>query len=223
MNEGDIVKRDFEYILFDLDGTLTDPGIGITNSVMYALKKFGIEVSDRSELYKFIGPPLKYSFAEYYGFNPENVAKAEAYYRDYFKDTGIYENEIYEGIKDVLSTLKNSGKKIYLATSKPEEFANRILEYFEIAEYFDFISAATMDGSRSKKVDIVKYAVENINTSDTSIIVMIGDRLYDIEGAKETNINSIGVTYGYGGREELVKAGADYIVDEPLELLNILI
>ena len=127
----------YRYILFDLDGTLTDPGMGITNSVAYALDKFSITVPDRSELYKFIGPPLVDSFMNYYGFSEEDANRAVAYYREYFKPTGIYENEIYDGVPELLEGLKAQGKTVILATSKPEIFAHEILKHFGIFSYFD--------------------------------------------------------------------------------------
>ena len=135
----------FDTILFDLDGTLTDPGEGITNSVAYALRKYGIEVSDRSELYKFIGPPLKDSFMKYYGFDEDKAEEAIAYYREYFRDTGIFENRVYEGVEDMLRGLQANGKRIVLATSKPEEFAIRILEHFGLRKYFTVVAGASMD------------------------------------------------------------------------------
>lgn len=208
----------YSIILFDLDGTISDPGIGITNSVSYALEKFNIKVKERSELYKFIGPPLKDSFAKFYDFNKEDCEKAISYYREYFKERGIYENELYEGIQQLLQTLHDEGKKVILATSKPENFAVEILKYFHIEEYFDYIAGATLDGSRSKKADVISYALEKSGINDLSTVVMIGDREYDIYGAREVGIDSIGVLYGYGNREELQNAGASDIVESVSEL-----
>ena len=139
----------YKYILFDLDGTLTDPGLGITNAVMHALKKFNIEVPDRSELYKFIGPPLLESFQKYYGMSEEESQMALQYYREYFKPYGLYENTVYDGIEELLVTLKAQGKKLILATSKPEPFAVEILRHFGLDKYFDFVAGATMDEKRS--------------------------------------------------------------------------
>ena len=130
----------YEYVLFDLDGTLTDPALGITNSVMYALKKFGISVSDRSELFRFIGPPLMYSFKTYYGFDDEKAKLALDYYRDRFADGGKFENEVYPGIAELLAELRSAGSRIILATSKPEEFSVEILEHFDLLKYFDFVA-----------------------------------------------------------------------------------
>lgn len=211
----------YSYCFFDLDGTLTDPGIGITNSVIYSLKKLGIEEKDRTELFKFIGPPLIESYIKYYGFSEEQAEKAVFYYREYFRETGILENKLYEGIIELLEKLKAQKKILVLATSKPEEFVVRILKHFDIYKYFEFVGAATMDGSRSKKKDIIKYAIDNLNIKDKSEIIMIGDREQDILGAKDNDVDSIGVLYGYGAYEELVNAGAKYVVKEPGEIMSI--
>ncbi len=200
----------YDIILFDLDGTLTDPGTGITNSVAYALKRYGIEVDDRKSLYSFIGPPLSDSFMKYYGFSKEKAMEAIGVYREYFRDKGLYENEVYEGIGELLEKIKSSGRKIVLATSKPEEFSVRILEHFDLMKYFDVVAGASMDEKRNKKGDVIKYAMEKGGfTADKAI--MIGDREHDIFGAKENGLPSIGVLYGYGSEDELRSAGADYI------------
>ena len=212
----------FETILFDLDGTLTDPGEGITNSVAYALKKYDIEVSDRRELYKFIGPPLKDSFMKYYGFSEAKAEEAIAYYREYFRDIGIFENEVYEGVEDMLKELYADGKRIILATSKPEEFAIRILEHFELKKYFSIVAGASMDSSRSQKSDVIAYAVSLCDNFDKDTSIMIGDREHDIIGAKANGLKSIGVLYGYGDKNELKTAGADYIVSSPADILNLI-
>ncbi|WML33573.1 HAD family hydrolase [Clostridium sp. OS1-26] len=206
-------KINYEYILFDLDGTLTDPAIGITNSVMYSLEKYGIKVSDRSKLYKFIGPPLWESFEKYYGFSKEEAKQAVEYYREYYKDKGIYENLVYEGLEDLLKLLKASSKTLIVATSKPEIFAKQILEHFNIAKYFTFIAGGNLDGTRVKKDEVISYALESCNILDKSKVIMLGDREHDIIGAKKNGIHSMGVLFGYGDREELENAGADYIVE----------
>ena len=212
----------FETILFDLDGTLTDPGEGITNSVAYALNKFGIEVSDKTELYKFIGPPLKDSFMKYYGFSESEAEKAIVYYREYFRDTGIYENRVYEGAEHMLRQLHTDGKKIVLATSKPEEFAVRILEYFQLKKYFTVVAGASMDSSRSRKGDVIAYAISLCEGFDKETAVMIGDREHDIIGAKENQLKSIGVLYGYGDEKELKTAGADFIANTTEDILKLI-
>ena len=217
-----IIRGDamFETILFDLDGTLTDPALGITNSVAYALSKWDISVNDRSELFKFIGPPLLDSFAEYYGFSHEQSRLALKYYREYFTDRGMFENRVYEGIPQLLSQLKAQGKRLIVATSKPEEFAVRILHHFGLDRYFDFIGGASMDETRVKKADVIQYALETCNITDRSSVVMVGDRLHDINGAKACGLPSIGVAYGYGSIDELKDAGADFIAISVQDILK---
>lgn len=201
----------YKYILFDLDGTLTEPGEGITNSVAYALNKFGISVEDKTQLYKFIGPPLIDSFMEFYGFSEEKAWQGVEYYREYFAEKGIFENKIYDGIIKVLETLRNKGYHLIVATSKPTEYAIKILEKFELYKYFEFVSGSDMNEKNSCKANIIKYAME-INNIVPDEAVMIGDRKHDIIGAKANGIHSIGVLYGYGDLEELQSAGADEIV-----------
>ncbi len=210
----------FKYFIFDLDGTLTDPSEGITNSVAYALNKFGIEVNDRTSLLKFIGPPLVDAFSEFYGFSRENSEKATAFYRETFSIKGIYENKVYPEVKDMLEALKSNGKVILLATSKPEVFAREILRYFDLAKYFDFIAGATFDSSRNSKDKVIEYALKEGDIVDLENAVMIGDRYHDIEGAKKNGLKSIGALYGFGSREELVAYKADYLINSPKELLK---
>lgn len=210
----------YDFVLFDLDGTLTDPGLGITNSVMYALKKFGIEVRDRTTLYQFIGPPLRESFESFYGFSKEQSELATRYYREYFGVKGLYENEVYDGVPELLRQLKERGKPLILATSKPEAFAVEILKHFDLFRYFSFIAGATMDGARDKKADVIKYALKSCEISDPSSAVMVGDREYDVLGAKQAGLDSIGVLFGYGSEEELKKAGAAYLAERPADILN---
>jgi phosphoglycolate phosphatase len=212
----------FQYILFDLDGTLTDPKIGITNSVMYSLEKFGIKVNDRKELFCFIGPPLIDSFMDFYGFSKEDALQAIVYYREFFGVTGIYENDVYDGIENVLATLKNQGKKLILATSKPEKYANIILEHFGLAKYFDCVVGATFDGSLNYKSDIVAVALKRGGVDDISKAVMIGDRHHDVDGGKANSLATIGVLYGYGSMEEFNECGADFVAETPADILRII-
>lgn len=212
----------YQIILFDLDGTISDPSIGITNSVAYALNKFGIEVKDKTELNKFIGPPLWETFEKFYRFSAKKCDLAVKYYREYYEETGIYENVLYDGIEKLLKEIKFAGKKIILATSKPEHFAREILSYFHIDNYFDYIAGATMDRSRNKKADVIAYALKCCGVKDLSTAVMIGDREYDILGAKEVGLSSIGVLYGYGNEEEIRNAEADYIAGTVSDILNYL-
>lgn len=210
----------YKTVLFDLDGTLTDPGLGITNSVMYALEKFDIKVEDRTSLYKFIGPPLKDSFEKYYHMSDEEITRAIAYYREYFSVKGIYENVLYDGITEVLKQIKDSGRQVILATSKPEAFSVEILRYFKIDHYFDFAACATMDETRTNKAEVIAYALKLGEITDLKSAIMIGDREYDIIGAKAAGLNSIGVLYGYGSREELQNAGATYIAERVEDIMR---
>lgn len=198
--------------LFDLDGTLTDPKQGITKSVAYALSKFDIYVPHLDDLCVFIGPPLLDSFMEYYHMSKEEAEQAITYYREYFSVTGLFENEVYDGIKTVLQTLQKQGKKCYVATSKPETFAKQIIEHFGLQAYFEDICGATMDGTRSKKGDVIAYALQKHHIAKEDA-VMVGDRKHDILGAKENGLPCIAVLYGYGNRKEFEEAGADIIIE----------
>lgn len=211
------------YILFDLDGTLTDPALGITNSVEYALRKFGLEVPDKKELYRFIGPPLIDSFEEFYGFSKPQAVKAVEYYRENFSTKGIYENKLYNGIPELLEGLKKADKTVILATSKPEQFACEILRHFGIIKYFDFVAGATMNETRTKKEEVIDYALKSCSITEPDNAVMVGDRKYDIIGGHSFGIKAIGVLYGYGSLEELESAGADLIAKDVAELTGILL
>lgn len=212
----------YETILFDLDGTLTDPGMGITNSVMYALKEMGYPVPQRRELYKFIGPPLHDSFSQFYGMSEEQAAEAVRQYRVYYRDKGIFENGVYEGVPEMLETLKNAGKRLVLATSKPEEFAKIIMAHYGLDKWVRSIAGATMDKARDTKGKVIAYALEGFDI-DPAAAVMVGDREHDIIGGKENGLPGIGVTFGYGSREELLDAGAVAVADSPAGLTKILL
>lgn len=212
-----------KILLFDLDGTLTDPKEGITKCVQYALKHFGIE-SETEELMCFIGPPLVDSFKEFYKMSEDDALVAVEKYRERFRDIGIFENGVYVGISHMLRKCKDMGYIIGLATSKPEEFAIRILEKYELAKYFDEITGSTMDGSRNNKTDVIREAFARMNITEGNIdeVLMIGDREHDIIGAKNCGIESVGVNFGYASDGELQAAGADYIVDSVKELEDLL-
>jgi phosphoglycolate phosphatase len=213
----------YKHILFDLDGTLTDPVIGITKSVAYALKKMkNIDVA-LEELTKFIGPPLMDSFIDFYGFTEIEAKEAIECYREYFRDQGIFENEIYDGIKKLLEELTIAGKIMAVATSKPTVFAERIVDYFGLTPYFEVVYGSHLDGGRTKKSEVIDAVIEALEIKDLKDVVMIGDRKHDIIGAKQMGIDSIGVEYGYGSYEELREAGADFIVKDVCELKSILL
>lgn len=202
-----------QYLLFDLDGTLTDPMVGITSSVQYALEKFGIHVKYLKDLIPFIGPPLDDSFQEFYGLSKEDAGKAVEYYREYFAPKGIFENEVYPGIPEMLSRLVEAGFTLIVATSKPAVFAKQILEHFGLSDYFSFVGGSELDGTRKRKAEVIGYILETCEIKPQDAI-MIGDRKHDIEGAKLCGLESVGVLYGYGSEEELSKAGADHIIKD---------
>lgn len=210
-----------QYYLFDLDGTLVDPGVGITSGVQYALKHFGIEVEDRRQLYSFIGPPLLDSFMEFFNLNEMQAKEAIDYYREYYGATGLFENTVYPGIKTVLDQLKSQGKMIALATSKPEAFAEQILVHYQLTDYFDYIGGATFDGVRSHKLDVIRYVLQALGNPASDQVVMVGDRKFDVLAGNELSLTTVGVLYGYGSQAELQTAQADYIIEQPTELLQI--
>ena len=215
-----------DIILFDLDGTLTDPKEGITKCVQYALAHFGIDVPNLDDLMCFIGPPLVDSFQMFYGFSEEKAEEAVVKYRERFKDIGIFENGVYDGVLEMLKACKAAGKTIGLATSKPEEFARRILDKYGMAEYFDEITGSTMDGRINAKGDVIMEAFRRMGIDGPDKkerVIMVGDRKHDIIGAKQCGIESIGVRFGYAEEGELEAAGADYIVDTVEELKKLCI
>ena len=181
----------YEYVFFDLDGTLTDSGEGIINAAIYALEKYNIEVNDRSELRKFIGPPLQDSFSTDYGFQEDEIEDVIKIFREYYSEKGIFENTIYENIQAMLFELKNRGKKLVVATSKPEVFTKKVLDHFNISSYFDYVSGATLNNEKIKKVDIIRDAICKLGITDKSKVVMVGDRKLDVLGAKENGIEGI--------------------------------
>lgn len=215
--------KNYDVILFDMDGTLTDSSPGIMNSIVYALKKYNISVENTDELRKFLGPPLHESFRDFYGFDEEKSMQAVMFYREYFSTKGLLENAVYDGIPELLKTLKNSGKRLIVATSKPQDFTDRIMDNFDLTKYFEFVAGSNMDGTRSKKAEVIEYALHSCKIADKSKVVMIGDRMHDILGAKAVGVDSIGVEYGYGDYDELSAAGATYIVKTVEELEDILI
>ncbi len=214
-----------KYLLFDLDGTLTDPKTGITTCVQYALHSMGIEEVDLDKLECFIGPPLQESFMEFYGMTKEQADKAIEKYRERFRDIGIFENTIYRGIPKMLKSLRNGGMHLAVASSKPTVFVERILEYFDIREYFEVVVGSELDGTRGKKEEVVQEALRQLFDGGeirTEEIYMIGDTKFDVEGAHAWGIEAVGVAYGYGGLESLKEAKADYIVANVEQLQNFL-
>lgn len=208
-------------ILFDLDGTLTDSKEGLINAIILSLREFDIEVEDRDSLIPFIGPPLSDSYPRFYNFDDTQTAHAIKTFRDYYNVTGLYENALYDGAAALLEALHAQGKCLYVATSKPEQQALDIVKHFDIGKYFDFIGGA-VSPNREHKDAVIGYVLDECRPEDLSQLVMVGDRRHDIEGAKKAGIASIGVSFGFGGREELEAAGADYVVDSMQELAALL-
>ena len=203
----------YDFVLFDLDGTLTDSAEGIVNSVVYALERKGVPYVSKQELRRFVGPPLQASFRDHCGFSEEEAKDAVRVFREYFTEKGIYENAVYEGVPEMLLSLCKAGFKLAVATSRPEAFAKQILERFDLAKYFTVIAGASMDGT--DKPTVIRLALSRLNTEPSSRVLMVGDREHDILGAKEVGISSLGVLYGYGSKEELEEAGAAYIAASP--------
>lgn len=211
----------YKYCLFDLDGTLTDPQEGITNSIIYSLNKLGISEENREKLMAFIGPPLVDSYMKYYNFSKEKAEKALQYYREFFSETGIFQNRLYKGIKGVLKHLKSQGKTLAVASSKPQIFVKKITDRFGITKYFDFVGGATLDESRSYKKDVLEYVIKELNVKDRTKVVLIGDREQDVYGAKQAGIDCVGVLYGYGDYKELSTANPTRLIKRIYELKGI--
>ena len=213
----------FQTLLFDLGGTVTDSGPGILNSVRYALEKAGMRSADEEELRSFIGPPLHEQFQRFCGITAEQAKKMVSLYREYYTEKGIFENRVYDGVIPVLGRLKERGCRILLATSKPEKFARIIAQHFGFVQYFDFIGGANLDGSRTEKQEVIEYVLSECGAECRSDVLMIGDRRYDIEGARRAGVHSMGVLYGYGSRAEIEEAEPDFIAETPDEIAGIVL
>lgn len=211
-----------EHIFFDLDGTVVNSQEGVINSVIYSLKKLGMPMLSKETLKKFIGPPLVDSYMKYCDLDRETALKAIEAYRENYRERGLFEYSLYDGVPELIGLLKAEGKKVYIATSKPEIFALRILNDAGIDNMFDGIFGATLDSSRVKKADVLSYAINSLCIEDIANTILIGDTVFDVFGAKEKGIKSLAVTYGYESREELKNANPDFMVDTPLEIFNAL-
>ncbi len=206
-----------QYLFFDLDGTLTDSSEGIYNCIEFALNRYGVTVEDRSSLRKYIGPPLTAAFSDY--FTGERINDAVLAYRERYREKGWKENRVYDGIPEALKRLKDAGYVLVMATSKPETYATWIAEYFDFAKYFDYICGASFDGTVSTKAEVFRHAMD-ISGAKEEAIFMIGDRYYDVKGAFEFGVKTLGVTYGFGTEKELTEAGAAAVVDTPAEVAD---
>lgn len=212
----------FRHLLFDLDGTLTDPKEGITRSVEFALNKFGIQVEHPDMLIPYIGPPLYESFIELGGFSAEEALLAVGHYRERYRETGMFENRVIAGIPDLLKALKDKGYLMYVATSKPTIFAEEIIRHYRLDSYFRHIAGSNLDGTRSKKQEVIQFVLTENGISPEEAL-MIGDREHDMIGARGCAVKSIGVTFGYGSEQELLNAGADYIACHTEDILGIIL
>lgn len=210
-----------KYILFDLDGTLTDPFLGISESVAYSLDYLGIKVKSLDDLKVFIGPPLDISFHQYYGMDKEQCAIAIEKYREYFSTKGIFENEVYPGMTSFLQSLIDEGKMLYICTSKPTVYAKQIVEHFNLNTYFQGVYGSELDGTRKNKKDVIAYCLKNEGLNAKECI-MVGDRQHDVIGAHENNMSCIGVLYGYGDLNEFIQCHCDYIVNNIHELKGVI-
>ncbi|SHI27804.1 phosphoglycolate phosphatase [Butyrivibrio fibrisolvens DSM 3071] len=211
-----------KYVLFDLDGTLTDSGLGITKAAQYALKDQGIDEPDISKLGFFVGPPLNKTFMEHYGMDEKHMLRAVDKFREYYNPIGVYENKPYEGVEDMLKACHNAGLKLAIASSKPQVMVYKVLNHFGLTSYFDVIIGSELDGRRTDKNEVVEEALRRLmaNADETA---MVGDRCYDMVGACNHDLMAIGVTYGYGTYLELKNAGAEKIVDTVQDLKNCLL
>ena len=210
----------YQYCFWDLDGTLTDSAPGITHSVRYAMEKMGKPLSPDHDLRCFIGPPLLYSFSNFLGLSPEDSQLAVDYYRECYRAGAMLECGVYEGIRETLAELNKRDIVCVLATCKPHEFANRIIDHFDLKKYFSFVSGPEMDGTRNEKHEVIDYAMNHLGISSSDVVLMVGDRRDDVVGAARCNMACVGVEWGFGTQTELLDAGAVKVISQPFELLK---
>ena len=211
----------YKVILFDLDGTLTESGEGITKSVQYALEKLGQPEPDLKKLEVFVGPPLLQQFMKYADLDEETAVKAVEYYRERYTDIGIFENEVYPGVEDMLDKLRGKGYILAVASSKPERFVKKVLDHFDLTKYFHEIVGSEMNGGRTSKADVIEEALDRLHMADhRDQVVMVGDKGHDVFGARKAGLKCLAVSYGYGSEEELKNANPLKIVDSAQEVLD---
>ena len=216
--------RKYDYVIFDFDGTVTDTGEGILKSLQYSFEQMGDPVPDLSDLKKFIGPPIHYSFVTFYGVKEEDVGKYIEKYRERYRKIGIYECCLYDGMLDTLKTLKENGVKIGIASSKPISLIYDVMNYLKITELFDAVVGTQFDDSNhSGKKDLVLQSMAELGADDKSRVLMVGDRYFDIDGAAGAGVDSCGVLFGYGNEQEFKEHGATYIVATAQEITDIAI
>ncbi|MBQ7654199.1 MAG: HAD-IA family hydrolase [Clostridia bacterium] len=210
-----------KYVIFDFDGTIADSSEGVRDSLIYAYNAFSLPLPDEETIRKFFGPPLTASFMKYAGVDEETGAAMTAKYRELYTDNAMYRLKLYDGMKELLENLSNDNIKIAIASSKPKKFFDKLLNRLEIAQYFNAVSGAAMDAKDDSKREIILQSLDSLGVENKNEALMVGDRKFDILGAKGAGIRSVGVTYGFGSREEFEKAGADFIVDTPNEIYEI--
>ena len=211
----------FDTLLFDLDGTLTDSTEGIVRCLEYALERMGFDIPEDTN--KFLGPPLYRSFAEFCGMNEEQVNEAVRIFRERYSTVGLFENRVYEGVPEMLKRLRDGGKRIMVATSKPEVYAVRIFDRFGLSQFFEIVGGANINGTRNDKDEVIEYVLEKAGISDRSSVLMIGDRRQDVIGAHKTGLKCMGILWGFGSIEELTEAGADFIAETPIKAADMLL
>ena len=212
----------YPYIIFDLDGTLTDSGPGVMNGIIYALERFGVEAPDRAALHECIGPPLRESFRRLGGFSREKAEEAIEVFREYYAPIGIFENSVYPGIAAALGELKAAGRTLAVATSKLDVSALRVLDHFGLSAYFDLVVGSRADGTLSEKAEVLEHTLRLLGAGAADAL-MVGDRKYDVEGAAENGVACMGVLYGYGSREELERAGAVCLAETPEDIARLIL
>ena len=211
----------FDTLLFDLDGTLTDSTEGIVRCLEYALERMGYDIPEDTN--KFLGPPLYRSFAEFCGMNEEQVNEAVRIFRERYSTVGLFENRVYDGVPEMLKRLRDGDKRIMVATSKPEVYAVRIFDRFGLSQFFEIVGGANINGTRNDKDEVIEYVLGKAGISDRSSVLMIGDRRQDVDGAHKTGLKCMGILWGFGSIEELTEAGADYIAETPEKAADMLL
>lgn len=211
--------KNFDYVIFDFDGTVTDTGEGILKSLRYSFEKMNHDIPDLADMRKFIGPPIYYSFTHFYGVSEDQVSEYIFHFRDRYKKLGIFECCLYDGVRETILKLRENGVKIGIASSKPLYLINAVMNTLKITELFDAVVGTALDESNhSGKTELVLESMEKLGAKDKSRVLMVGDRYFDIDGAKGAGVKSCGVTYGYGSREEFEEHGADFIVDSAYDI-----
>lgn len=214
----------YSYVLFDFDGTVTDTGEGILKSLQYSFEKMGRTSPPLDDLKKFIGPPIHYSYTHFYGVSEQEVDEYIKKYRERYREKGIYECFVYDGMKETIETLRKEGVKIAIASSKPISLIYDVMEYLKITELFDAVSGVKIDNSNhSGKAFLLEDAMAQLRVKDKSKVLMVGDRKFDIDGASDVGVDSCGVLFGYGSKEEFLKHNATYIVEKPQDILSIVL